>query len=56
MEKIGVKNTVQTAEKLANNRAKYFIHLLNVKSDTNMTRVYSALHQSDFFSSTHKNK
>lgn len=36
---------------IAEKRIRYYIQLLDVKRDTNMTRIFSAIAASDFFSS-----
>ena len=42
----GKKN--KTIERQSDRRVKYFIQMLDLKQDTNMTRVFSAIKQSDF--------
>jgi hypothetical protein len=37
-----------TSPKTKDARAKYFLQMLDIKSDTNMTRVYSILKNSSF--------
>ncbi len=35
-------------------RAKYFIQMLNIKQDTGMTRIYSAIYKSEIFNPEQK--
>jgi len=42
------ENKNKQNEMLKAERAKYFIQILNIKQDTGMTRIYSAICKSDF--------
>jgi hypothetical protein len=39
-------------EALAEKRIKYFMQMLNINRDTNMTRVYSVISSSNFFNTS----
>ena len=48
------KQKINTAKELQENRLRYFIQMLDVKQDSNMTRIYTAIKQSDFLNSDKK--
>lgn len=48
------KNVSQGAKSEKESRLKYFIGMIDIKADTSMTRIYSAMKQSEFINPKNK--
>lgn len=51
-----IKLKQNSATEIAEQRIRYYVQLLDVKRDTNMTRIFSAIAASDFFTMLPHNK
>lgn len=49
------ENENKQHEKIVAERKKYFIQMLEIKRDTNMTRIYSAISESSLLNETINN-
>lgn len=48
------KQQINTAKDIQEERLRYFIQMLDIKQDLGMTRIYTAIKQSDFLNSDKK--
>lgn len=48
------KQQTNTLNALREKRLKYFIQMLDIKQDTSMTRIYTAINQSTFLNPSQK--